>query len=312
MNSFFSNLNIFLLINKWKKHLLILIGVSVILTFIFSSSFFIKPRYRSEAILYPSNLSPYSSESPTEQMLQYFRSDDIKDSMISKFHLIKYWKVDSTRNHYKTILYNIFNDNIVVKKSDNESVIIEAVDINPDTACKMVKSMIQFFNLKVRSLHKEKLIETAKTLEFLLTSKKKQIDSLESRLDTLRKKYNILDYDIQLKEAMRQRVKENNEGKTVSSSLLKNLENYGGEYQLLGGYLSSATGIYNKILSEYEKTQSDIKKEITYTNIISSPKIPDKKCYPIRWLIVLIGAASTFLLSIIVIGMIDNFKKPEN
>ena len=311
MNDFYNNTDILRLIIKWYKRLLVITGSAALIALIISSPLIIKPKYKSEASLYPSNLISYSSESPTEQMLQLFSSDDLKDSLIKKFKLTSYWEIDTTKKYYKTTLYNTFDENIKIKKGDNESVLVQAIDTRPDTACKMVTEMINFFNKKVRYLQREKLQENAGSLKIQLTLKKRQIDSLENRLDTLRKKYNILDYDIQLKEVMKQRVKEESDRKTYSSVFLNNLTHFGGEYLLISEYLSNATGSQNKILSEYEKTISELKKDITYTNIISSPKIPDKKCYPVRWLIVLLSAGISFIFSLLVIGIIENYKNSE-
>jgi len=309
MNDFYNNTDILRLISKWYKHLLVITGSAVLIAFIIS--LVIKPKFKSESSLYPSNLISYSSESPTEQMLQLFSSDDLKDSLIKKFKLTSYWEIDTTKKYYKTTLYNTFDENIKIRKGDNESVMVVAIDTRPDTACKMVSEMINFFNKKVRFLQKEKLQENAGSLKIQLSLKSKQIDSLEKRLDTLRKKYNILDYEIQLKEVMRQRVKEEGSRKTFSTDFLNNLKVFGGEYLLLSEYISNATVSYNKILTEYEKTISELNKDVTYTNIISSPKIPDKKCYPVRWLIVLLSAGISFIFSLLVIGIIENYKNSE-
>ena len=53
------------LIIKWKKHFMIITAVSIVLSIVFSSSFFIKPVYKSFALVYPSNIIPYSDESPS-------------------------------------------------------------------------------------------------------------------------------------------------------------------------------------------------------------------------------------------------------
>ena len=58
------------LIWKWKKQLAIVLIAAVALSAFGSSSFFIKPKYKSTAIAYPVNLIPYGEESTTEQLMQ--------------------------------------------------------------------------------------------------------------------------------------------------------------------------------------------------------------------------------------------------
>ena len=76
---------------KYKIPLIVIAVLSIILSAVFSSEYFIKPKFKSTAIVYPSNLVPYSTESPTEQMLQLFESDDIRDELIRDFDLFNSW-----------------------------------------------------------------------------------------------------------------------------------------------------------------------------------------------------------------------------
>jgi len=84
MEEFFNSKNIVEILIKWKYHLLIIVAVSVLLAVFFSSSIFITPLFKSYAVVYPSNVSPYSNESETEQMMQIMQSKDIRDSIIKK------------------------------------------------------------------------------------------------------------------------------------------------------------------------------------------------------------------------------------
>jgi capsular polysaccharide biosynthesis protein len=69
-NTFFNSIELIQLVKKWKKHLIVVGAVSLLGSVIFSSPLFIKPKYKSFALVYPSNLIAYSTESATEQMHQ--------------------------------------------------------------------------------------------------------------------------------------------------------------------------------------------------------------------------------------------------
>ena len=77
MDNNFNNLSLVQLIFKWKWHILIITVVAALCGAIFSGSAFITPLYKSEAIAYPANTSPYSEEDRTEQMLQIINSQVI-------------------------------------------------------------------------------------------------------------------------------------------------------------------------------------------------------------------------------------------
>ena len=87
MDNNFNNLSLVQLVLKWKWHILIITLVAALCGAIFSSSLFITPLYKSEAVAYPANISPYSDESETEQMLQIINSQSIMDSIIEKYDL---------------------------------------------------------------------------------------------------------------------------------------------------------------------------------------------------------------------------------
>jgi len=89
MKDYTNNVSILNGIWKWKYHILIITAIGLILSAIFSGSYFITPKYKSYAVVYPANISPYSDESATEQMLQILQSKDIKDSVIKEFDLSK-------------------------------------------------------------------------------------------------------------------------------------------------------------------------------------------------------------------------------
>ena len=75
MNNYFDNTPLIKVFIKWKWHIAIITIVAAILGAVFSSSTFITPMYKSEAVLYPSNVAAYSDETFTEQMLQIMQSN---------------------------------------------------------------------------------------------------------------------------------------------------------------------------------------------------------------------------------------------
>jgi capsule polysaccharide export protein KpsE/RkpR len=315
MENIFTNMSLFKLIVKWRLSLTILLALSVAFSILFSCSWFIKPRYKSTAILYPSNLIPYSSETPTELMLQIFRSDDIKDSLISKFDLASHYNIDQTDDHFLTKVIKELESNIDVRKTEYESVVIEILDTKAEIASNMVKEMVNLFNKKARRMQREKSQEVLKIAESQLEKKQIQIDTLQKKLDSLRMVYGILDYKIQTKETMKAYYKMlGGGGKANLGSIngtIENLKEKGGEYLLLDDMFSAATKAYSELKKDYETALRDVTKELTYSNYVSSPVPADKKTYPIRWLIVLISFVSTFIFAMMIIMIVENIRNKK-
>ncbi len=294
--------------------LIVFVG-SIVLSSVFSGPTFIEPKYKSYAVIYPSNLIPYSSETATEQMLQLFRSDELRDSLIVKFDLLHYYKINPNKTHYYSELIREYNDNVTIKKTEYESVMLEVLDKDPVRACEMVKEMINLFNRKVRSMHRQKSEEVLVITSNQMKMKEHQIDSVMNLLKELSSEYNIIDYKSQAVEVTKGFLK-TIDGAGAShintkgvEQLKKNLEKKGGDYILLNDILEGLIEQYIEIKTEHEIALRDVKKELTYTNLVSSPVPADKKVYPIRWLIVFISTLSAMIISFMVILYFEKQKK---
>lgn len=103
---------------KKRFRLFAVVGViAIIVSALFSSPFFIAPKYKSTAIAYPSNLITYSTESSTEQLLQLLHGNDIRDSIIEKFDLGNHYEMDTASSGYWAKLFREFEGNVTIKKN---------------------------------------------------------------------------------------------------------------------------------------------------------------------------------------------------
>jgi hypothetical protein len=299
------------LIMKWKIHFIIVTVASLFLAMIFSSEFFVPPHYKSFAIVYPSNIIPYSSETPSEQLLQLSESAEIRSAVIKKFNLAEHYKIDTTAKTGVSELIATYQSNVSVKQTQFNSIEIEVFDVNPQIACGMVTEIINNLNLKARALQRDKTKELVVIIKNQLQVKQRQVDSITSILQALRVKYQLLDYDIQVKEVTRGYLQALNTGKSNLKDidvLKRNLEEKGGEYYQLNQTFDVMLESYNATKLEYDKTISDLHKELTYTNIVSKPFPSDKKSYPIRWLIAVVSVVSANLFLFLILMMITKNK----
>ncbi|MFM9051164.1 MAG: hypothetical protein ACKOKF_02440 [Bacteroidota bacterium] len=309
-NSFFNSVEFLQLIQRRKKELMIVGAGSTLLAIIFSSSLFIPPRFKSFAIIYPSNLIVYSTESTTEQMLQIAQSSDIRDQVIRNLDLYKHYGIDTLKNkQFRSEMINIFEDNVTIKKTEYESMEITAYDTDPKTACMIVDSMIHYFNLKARELQKEKSEEVMIIHRDQMLRKQIEMDSMEVLLKDLRQKYGILDYDKQSQEVIRglfwNLASGNNNGTQEAKDMISSLKDMGGIFHATNEHLWRSRGTYNDLKVLYENSYRDVHKILTYTNVVTKPQIADKKSYPVRWLIVLVTLISSLLIAFILLVVME-------
>ena len=313
-NIFFNSADLMQLILRWKKHLIIVGLISLVGSILFSSPFFIKPKYKSFALIYPSNLIAYSTESSTEQMLQLTQSYDIRDKIINTFHLFEHYNIDTLKNKtFKSEVYKKYDENIIIKKTEYESMEITVYDTDPLIASQIADSIVHYFDLKARSLQIEKSHEVMVIALDQLKNKKNQLDSMENLLHEYSTKYGLLDYKSQSKEVTRAYMRglTSNDAKVIKESnrIMQGLMDKGTEFNSINEHLWRLRGTYNDLKLIYENAYRDVYKELTYANVVTRPFPSDKKAYPVRWLIVLISVGSSLLLAFMILLIFDPKKK---
>lgn len=313
MESNYNNSILFDLLIRWWKQLLTVAIVALVLSAAFSSSYVITPKYKSFAVLYPANIIPMGVETPTEQMLQVLESDNIRDSIISLYNLYESYNINPEALASKTALIREYQSNVSFRKTEYESVVVEVLDADPETARDMVNSVIYFFNKKERLLQKEKAMELVQILGEQVSKKKFEMDSAEAVLASIRQDYGILDYSLQTEYATERYLEViSTPGKQSAAKeiepLLEALKEKGGDFISLNEHLWRIRGSYNDLKEQMEAAVRDVEKNLTYCNIITNPVVADKKAYPIRWLIVLVSVVSTLLMTLLFLSILENVR----
>jgi hypothetical protein len=310
MDNFFNSKNIIEIVLKWRLQLAVVVVAAILLSVLFSSPIFITPLYKSTCLLYPSNISPYSDESETEQSLQIFQSRDIRDSLVKKFNLAKHWGIDSSYTHFESTLVWEYSQRVHVNKTPFEAVEIEIWDQDPIMARDLINAMIEAYNKKIRAMHKEKFGEVVFNYNYIMGVKRGFLDSLKTRAEELGIKYGILQYEAQTREVLRAYLSTG--GGSVRSAeakaMKKNLEEKGGEMLLLSEMMRSEAGAFSAMKMDADRALLDYNRDYTYVNVLSKPFVADRKAYPIRWIIVVFSTLAAFFMAILIIGAIERSK----
>ncbi len=315
MDNFFNSSNLLNLVDKWKYHLLIIAAIAAILSAIFSGPTFITPMYKSYAVLYPANVEPYSEESETEQMLQIVNSQDIIDSVINAFNLAKHYEISPDYKYFRTTLLYEYNQNVKISKTPYESVLIEVFDKDPDTAVLIVNAILDFYNIKISRLHKEKYSEVANMYASQLAYKKSTLDSLKQIMYSLGTEYGLFEYEYQSQEIMRGYLKtltgsgaDKVNNKEVKR-LLESMENKSGQLIEVVQMIQDESRSYVEVKLDYELALRFLGADMTYTNVVTYPFVADKKSYPIRWLIVVVVTLAAIVFAMLTILFIEKRRK---
>lgn len=287
-----------IIIKKWKTFFVIMFAAALLA---FAASFLIKEKFKSNSVVYPINLFQNSEESSSEQLLQYFLSEDIKYKLAKEFSLFKRYGVDTMSTSGGKALFNyVFLENVTVSPTIYESIEITVKDEDPRFAQKLNAALIQNTNDLIREtkrkIVRQYLVNTRKVIDI----QSKELDSLNNAILKIKTDYNIVDEKNQAKYLSKQMATGSslNENAQLQAKGLKEKTT---ELKILDGRIKSTLRSYSKIKEKNDGYLLDAVGEMDFYTYVSKPDLQDKKCSPIRWVIVIVSAISAFFLTLVLI-----------
>ncbi len=304
MEQYFRTQKLFELSLKWKWHLIIVAVAAAAIGVFVSSPLVIKPKYKSYAVAYPANISTFSEESETEQMLEVIKSLDIRFRIFEAFDLAKHYDINTEHPYYLTMLNKKFESNVSFQKTPNEAVEIVVMDTDPQVASDMVDSILSFYTQKMLQMLHSKAFEILMIKELSMQRKQKEIDSLTNTINEYRQKNNLLDYKTQVKvysEAA-------SSGKSLDEArkVLDSWKELGADYQRTDSTLWFAIRDFHSLKQDFDEAYMHSTKEVTFAHVITHPYPADKKSYPVRWLFVLFSVLGALFAAVLGIAIIES------
>jgi uncharacterized protein involved in exopolysaccharide biosynthesis len=328
--SLFDSTNLIIFLWKKKKPILSATIVAIIASVIFSSELFIPPRFLSSVIMFPTtnssisksllsensfekeNILQFGEEEQVEQMLQILNSDEIRERVISKFDLMKHYRIDTSGRYPNTELNKKFEENISFNRTEYLSVRIDVMDEDPNLAAEIANEISDLLDtVKTRMQHD-------RATQALAIVQKEYLDFnkyLTAREDTLNKLRNlgVLDYDSQverLSEAYGKALLANNNSavKTIDERMAV-LAMYGGLYTSITQDMEHDREALSRLKTKFEEAKVDATDKIPHKFVVNLAKPAEKKAYPVRWLIVLVSTVATFLLAVVAVLLIENIQR---
>lgn len=311
-----------------RKSLLIIAVLAIIASSIVSG--FIEPKYKSTVIIFPTltntvsralleepngsqkDYLQFGEEEQAEQTIQILNSDEIRDRIAEKYHLMKHYGIDANDPLKNTYLKDDYESNISFKRTEYMSIKIEVLDKDRDTAALIANDISAMLDSTKNRMTKERASRALAIVEKEYFTLRDEIRMMEDSLTTLRK-FGIYEYEKQIKalsdgyaEAI---VKGNSTAAKQLEDKLGFFTKYGGNHVSLTNKLLILHDRLGLIKAKYEEVKADTEKFLPYKFTVNNAYPAEKKSYPIRWLIVLVSTVSTILFSIVVIMIMENFSK---
>ncbi len=293
-------------------------------------SLLIPNKYKSTVIMFPTttgsiakaliaeqrtgkdDIMQLGEEEQAEQMLQILYSDKITNAIIEKFDLMNHYKIDTTSKYKYTKLKKEYESNITFKRTEYMSVRIDVLDTDPQMAADIANEIARLYDeiknemLRERSKQAFELVE--REYNNFLALIKMQEDSLAKIMS-----YGVFDYESQSEMLMEQyaiALAKNDMGAANRiQQKLDILAKYGAAYISLREKLDNERKNLAVLKAKYDEAKVDAEQNMTHKFVVNYATPAEKKSYPVRWLIVTVSTVATFLLSIFLIVVIEQFQR---
>ncbi len=315
----FNFIDIVALVWKYKKHLIIIGLVAAVLTAIFTAPFFIKPRYKSQVIFYPTTINSignamftdlnkreadplaFGEEEEAENALQLLNSSLLQERIVKNFDLMNHYDIDPKGKSPRTDLADKMAKNIKFSRTRHLAVEITVLDEDPIKAAEIANGIGSLYDSVKTEIQHQVALEALQIVEDEYKQKETEVWSFRTQLKELGDK-GITNYEEQSRAISEEIYKSNNSAKI---SMLKEeqakLAKYAGEFTYLNETLILELESLSQLRKRYEKAKVDVEKTLPQKFILTSGSPAEKKTYPVRSLLVLLVTAATGFLSIVVL-----------
>ncbi|MDP2722412.1 MAG: hypothetical protein Q8O72_06635 [Bacteroidales bacterium] len=313
----------------YRKHLVILGVLTIVLSIVFSSPQFITPLYKSTVILYPTasnsiskvllsdnfnnskDILEFGEDEQTEQMLQVLNSNKIRDRIISNFNLMEHYGLKKDGRYAMTQLYDEYDNNFKFRRTEFMAVKITVMDRDARMAADMANDVAELIDSTINDMQKQIAVKAFQIVEREYLNLKGEIKAKEDSMTVLRQ-YGVHDYESQAEMFNRQLAMEMAKGNSSGSikrleSKLDMLAKYGGPYVSLRDALEHDKKQLSELKAKYEEAKVDATQSLPHKFVINTAYKAERKSYPIRWLIVVVSTFSVILLAIIFLGLFEIF-----
>ncbi|MGM0648914.1 MAG: Wzz/FepE/Etk N-terminal domain-containing protein [Bacteroidota bacterium] len=319
--------NLLDLIIKYYKPLAIVCVVAVVVSAIVSLA--LEEKYKSSVILYPTSsasvsksllsnaptendLLKFGEEEEVEQMIQVLKSSTIRDRIIEKFNLRTHYEIDTTARYPITNLHRKYDNNITISRTEYQSVDIEVLDRNPDTAALIANAIAAQLDSVMNAMKQERAAKALKLVEGEYLAQKEKLRSMKNKLHELHE-HGVFEFASQSEVFNDQYATALAEGNYKGAEILKEkldtIAKYGATYTDIYTALEFEQKKLTEVESKYNQAKIDAEQDLPHKYVVNKAVKAEKKSYPVRWLIVLLSTVSALLLAVIVLIFFENVKK---
>ncbi|MEZ4721291.1 MAG: hypothetical protein R2813_05370 [Flavobacteriales bacterium] len=324
----FDSTNLLFFLLSYRKPLIIISVAAAIVSAVVS--LMIQEKFLSTVIMFPAStnsvskslmtddvtgkldINAFGEEEQAEQLLQILNSDEISGYIRTKYNLMEHYGYDPSEKYALTNTVKEYEDNVTFKRTEFNSVRIDVMDHDPVLASEMANEIADRLDTVRTRMQHDRAKVGLRIIEQEYKKMQDYMHSMDDSLTAIRKK-GLTDFEVEVEQLTKAYYDALAKG---NNSLINELEKklaifaeYGSAYRSLTENLEFEREQLALLRAKYEETKADAHESLTTKFVVNRAWPSEKKAYPIRWLIVLVSTFSAFLLTVLGIIALENFRK---
>lgn len=177
---------------RWWRVLAIVFVASAAVSLLVA--FLIKPRYKSTAVIFPTNSNrlskavmdyhysqdfmDYGAERDCEYAIQILTSKRMQHAVCDHFNMAEHYSISPDDPHFLYKLEKHYEGNITVKRTDFLGVEISVLDVDPVMAADIANYMATMYDTLCHDIHHDRAVSAAVVMAGACAELEREIDSI--------------------------------------------------------------------------------------------------------------------------------------
>ena len=291
------------------------------------ASFLIEEKFKSTVVMFATpqhsigeqfyeeqkkeDLLAFGEKEDAERLLQILNSDKIRNRIIEKYDLWSHYEIERTEPGANTLMAKEYNSNVSSKLTKFGSIQTDVLDKSDTLAMYMANDIAYLLDSVSNQLRNERAMEAFQYAKSSLEQVQREITMLEDSMSVIRG-LGVYDYFAQIETLNEQYgiaiVKCQPKRAEEIKSQMDHISQYGNTYNKLDALLESAYEREEVLKRRYDLMYLDATSKLPAKFVVDYAAVSDKKAYPVRWLIVVMAVAATFVFTVIGILVLENIR----
>src|SRR6185437_12467545 len=299
-----------------RKRMGIIVGIAFICSVVVS--FILPNKYRATTVLFAAygnnpghallsgmpdekDYLTFGEGKACEQLAQVLNSETVMRIMMKKYDLMKHYKIAPDEPGKYALLRYYYSESFNFDLTEYESIKIDVYDKSPEDAAEFANGVVKVTDSVYSSIVKQRAVAAFNLVKEEYDSANRVLNVLEDSMNFYRK-MGLLNYLVQVKELTRGYSDAIVKGSPTNVQQMKDeikpFEQYGKGFDYLYNQLLDHYKWMQQLKESYIETKTNAEKTLPPFYTVEKAIVPDKKVYPVRWLVVVGGTFAGFFIGL--------------